>query len=83
MASLTKLLKETYAGHEVWFIRHRFEEKVQHLPWSAMFTRGIMCLFRLTIKIVGGESGTEYLCMQPRCLRYQNAPLGKIIIRGF
>ena len=73
-----QVLKESYSGHEVW-LRHRFEEKVPNLPCSAMFTRGIMCLFRLTIKIVGGKSGTEYLCMQPRCLRNRNAPLGKII----
>ena len=68
-----QVLKETYSGHEVWSIRHPFKEKVQHLPCSAMFTSGIMCLFRL--KIVGGESGTKY----PRYLRNRNAPLGKII----
>ena len=68
-----QVLKETYSEREVWFIRHRFDEKVQHLPCSAMFTWGIMCLFRL--KIVGGKSGTKY----PRYLRNRNAPLGKII----
>ena len=72
-----QVLKETYSGHEVWFIRHRFLEKVQDLTCSAMFTRGIMCLFRL--KIVGGESGTKYLFTQLRYLRNWNALLGKII----
>ena len=73
-----QVLKETYSGHEVW-LRHRFEEKAQNVPCSAMFTRGIMCLFPLTIRIVGGESGTEYLFTQPRYLRNRNALLGKII----
>ena len=65
-----QVLKETYSGHEDWFIRHPFEEKVQHLPCSAMFTRGLMCLFRL--KIVGGESGTKCLFTQPPYLRNRN-----------
>ena len=55
------------------------KKKFKHLPCSAMFTSGIMCLFRLTVKIAVGESGTECLSMQPRCLRNRNAPLGNII----
>ena len=73
-----QVLKETSPGHEVW-LRHRYEGKIQNLPYCATFTRWIMCLFRLTIKIVGGDSGTEYLCTQPRYLRNRNASLGKII----
>ena len=49
--------------------------------YSAMFTRGIMCLFRL--KIVGGDAWTKYLYAAMLSKKSECSAWEDILIRGF